>query len=371
MRKEEVRGLIIYALMIVAAIVVGLTVIRNQGIYMPDHFNGFAFIIIVVIVAYLLNVIGLELLHVIGAKIGGYSVVSVDILGLCLYKKGKNWKLGFRDFDGISGETKVAPKKEKANPNTISWLPFFGFAFEIAACVLTISFTRGSQVQWFIPACTIVILISSMLALYNFVPLKLDSMTDGYKIRLFTKEVNVHAYNEMLRIQEKHRLGEEVKEVPIFDEITEYTAEINILGLYNFLEDEQFDKAEIIVDKLIENKKMLHIDTYNRMIAQKVYIGVLTKELEDAKKLYDEICPVEIRRFISNDVSMPSIRAYVLIAGMIEGSQSEVEFGKTKVEKAKKKALESEVKTEEKLLEKALNYVYEKHPKWVKEKAAE
>ena len=252
----------------------------------------------------------------------------------------------------------------------MSWLPFFGYAFELAACVLTISFVKGTKVDWLIPACTIIILISSMLAFYNFVPLKLDSMTDGYKIRLFTKEVNIHAYNEMLKIQEKQRLGEEVKEVPIFDEITEYTAEINMLGLYKFLEDEQFDKAEVIVDKLLENKKVLHVNAYNRMVAQKIYIAILTKELEDAKKLYDEICPTEVRRFIANDVSMSSIRAYVLIGGMIEGSQSEVEFAKSKVEKAKKKALASEVQTEEKLLEKALNYVYEKHPKWVQEKAA-
>ena len=370
MRKEEIRGLIIYALMIVAAIIVGLTVIRNQTSYMPDDFSSLGFIIIVVIIAYLINIIGLELLHVIGAKIGGYSVVSVDVLGLCLYKKGNTWKLGFRDFDGISGETKVAPKKEKLNPNTISWLPFFGFAFEIAACVLTISFTRGTKVEWLIPASTIVILISSMLALYNFVPLKLDSMTDGYKIRLFTKEVNIHAYNAMLEIQEKHRLGIEVKEVPVFDEITDYTAEINIVGLYKFLEDGQFDKAEIIVDKLIENKKVLHINTYYRILAQKIYIAVMTNDVADAKKLYDEICPTEVRRFISNDISLSSIRAYIIIAGMIEDSQSEVEFAKSKIEKAKKRALESEVKAEEKLLEKALEYVYEKHPKWVKEKAA-
>ena len=31
----------------------------------------------------------------------------------------------------------------------------------------------------------------------------------------------------------------------------------------------------------------------------------------------------------------------------------------------------SEVAAEEKLLEKAINHVYEAHPKWVKEKAAE
>ena len=85
----------------------------------------------------------------------------------------------------------------------------------------------------------------------------------------------------------------------------------------------------------------------------------------------EEICPIDVRRFIANDTSMPSIRAYIMIAGMIEDSESEVAFAQSKVEKAKKRALASEVKTEEVLLEKALNYVYENHPKWEKEKAAE
>ena len=196
-------------------------------------------------------------------------------------------------------------------------------------------------------------------------------MTDGYKVRLFTKEVNVKAYNEMLAIQEDRRLGKSFDKVPVFDEITEYTAEINMLAIYKCLEDEKYDEAEKIIDKLLENLKILSPKDGNRLIAQKLYLAVLTKPLEEAKKLYDEICPIEIRRFISNDISMPSIRAYIMIAGMIEGSESEVAYAKSKVEKAKKRALASEIKAEEKLLEKALDYVYTNHPKWVKENAAE
>ena len=178
-------------------------------------------------------------------------------------------------------------------------------------------------------------------------------------------------YNQMLIIQEDQRLGKTVENIPVFEEITEYTAEINMLAMYKCLQEEDYQNAMIVLDKLLENKKVLNINDYNRLIAQKLYLVIVTKPLEEAKKLYDEICPIEIRRFIANDVSMPSIRAYVLIAGMIEDSEGEVNFAKSKVEKAKKRALASEIKTEEVLLEKALNYVYENHPKWVKEKAAE
>ena len=373
MRKEEIRGLIIYSLMIVAAIVVGLTVIRDQmGMHAPQKMSGLGFIIVVIIIAYLINVIGLELLHVVGALFGGYKVTSINILGLCIYKEVNNWKVGFREFSGISGETKIAPRKEKLNPNLQSWFPIFGFAIELGLCIIVSSLVKGrAKSEWLIPASTIVLLIGSMLAFYNFVPLKLDSDTDGYKIRLFTNPINVKAYNQMLEIQEKRRLGEKIKEVPVFDEITEFTAEINIFATYRYLEVDKFEEAEKIIDKLLENKKVLNVKDHNRLIAQKLYLVILTKPLEEAKKLYDEIAPTEIRRFIANDISMPSIRAYVMIAGMIEGSESEVAFARSKVEKAKKRAIPSEIFAEEKLLEKAIDFVYKAHPKWTKEKAAE
>lgn len=374
MRKEEIRGLIIYLILIVVALIVGFAGIRPMMEKYGPAMSDLLFIVIVLAIAYLVNSIGLEILHVIGAKLGGYNVTSFNIFGICLYKTSEDkWKLGFRDFNGISGETKIAPNKEKLNPNMFVWIPLFGYAIELASCIVIAMLVKSTQISivWFRPAAFLFVLISSMLAFYNFIPLKLDSMTDGYRIRLFTQPVNIEAYNQMLAIQEDRRLGKNIRDVHVFDEITEYTAEMNVLVMYKYLEEEKYDDAVAIIDKLLENKKVINVNDYNRLIAQKLYLAVLTQPLADAKKLYEEICPIDIRRFIANDTSMPSIRAYIMIAGMIEDSESEVAFAQSKVEKAKKRALASEVKTEEVLLEKALNYVYENHPKWEKEKAAE
>lgn len=373
MRKEEIRGLIIYSILIVAALIVGFAVIKPQMAQYGPEMSDLLFIIIVLIVAYLFNTIGLEVLHVLGALFGGYKITSFNILGLCLYKTEEKWKFGFRDFSGISGETKIAPKKEKPNANFLVWFPLFGYAIELATCIVLAMLVKNGSIEtlWIRPGALLFLLISSMLAFYNFVPLKLDSMTDGYRLRLFMKPVNVEAYNQMLIIQEEQRLGKSVEKVPVFEEITDYTAEINMIAMYKCLSEEKYDEAIDILDKLLENKKVLNINDFNRLIAQRLYLEILTKPIKDARELYDKICPIEIRRFIANDTSMPSIRAYILIAGMMEDSESEVAFAKSKVEKAKKRALASEIRTEEILLEKALNYVYENHPKWVKEKAAE
>ena len=374
MRKEEIRGLVVYLILIVAALVVGFTAIKpTMELYGPARMHDIGFIIIVLVVAYLFNAIGLEILHVFGAIFGGYKVTSFNIFGICLYRTETKWKLGFRDFNGVNGETKVAPKKEKTNANLLVWFPLFGYAIELALCIVFAILVKNGSIEtrWIRPAALMFVLVSSMLAFYNFIPIKLDSMTDGYRIALFSKPVNVEAYNKMLIIQEEQRLGKTVENIPIFAEITEYTAEINVRAMYKCLEEGNYVEADQIITQLLENQRVLNGAEFNRLIAQKLYIAILTQELPETKKLYEEICPIDIRRFIANDISMPSIRAYVLIAGMMEDSKSEVEYAKSKVEKAKKRALASEVKTEEVLLEKAINYVYEKHPKWSEEKDAE
>lgn len=372
MRKEEIRGLIIYVIMIVVALLVGILVIRDE--MYAVKMNDLLFLLIVIVVSYLFNAIGLEVMHVIGAKMGGYKVTSVNILWFCLYNDGKTWKFGLKDFNGVCGETRVAPKKEKTNANLLNWLPLFGFAAELAACIVVKILVKGSSddgVAWLAPASIVFLLISSLIAFYNFVPFKLDTFTDGYRIRLFTKPVNIEAYNKMLVIQDKQRLGEKVEKIPVFSEITEYTAEINTAAMYECLDEENFEEAIKILDLLLEHKKVININDYNRLVAQRIYAAVFVQERAEVKKLYDEICPIEVRRFIANDVSMQSIRAYIIIAGMVEESESEVAYAKTKIEKARKRAPASVIQTEEKLLDKALKTVYEAHPKWVKENAAE
>ena len=374
MRKEEIRSLIVYTILIVAALIVGLAVIRPAMADAPTSMGQLVFLLIVVVIAYLFNAIALEILHVIGAKLGGYKVTSVNILWLCFYNDGKQWKAGFKDFNGVCGETRITPKKEKLNPNLLSWLPLFGFAAELAGCIVLNIMIKGNpetKVAWLAPAALIFLLISSLIAFYNFVPLKLDTLTDGYRIRLFTKPVNIEAYNQMLVIQDKQRLGEKVGKIPVFSEITEYTAEINTMAMFECIEQEKHEEAIQIVDHLLENKKAINSNDVNRLIAQRVYLAIRNSSVEDAKKIYDEICPIQIRRFIVNDNNLSTIRAYILIAGMLEGSESEVEFAKSKILKAKKRTPVSVIKTEEKLINKVLETVYESHPKWKKENAAE
>lgn len=357
--------------MLIAGLGVFFVVVREAYLkYNPWGEAGIFFMALVFLSGFLINIIGLELLHVIGGLIGGYKVTSVNILHFCLEKRENKWKFCLKEYDGLTGETIIAPRKEKLSLKPYVWAPLFGYATEIALSIVaysSISKDPYTTKGWLAVVALAYILISSIIALYNFVPLKLDTMTDGYRMILLSKDANIKAYNEYLSVRELHRQNKEVENTKVYEEITEFTASLNIFAIYEFLKNEKYEEAEEVIDLLLVNKDKVTPNEVNRIIAQKLYIKALTLPKEEAKKEYETLCDDNCRRFIANDNSMESLRAYVLIAGMIEESEGEVRFAKSKLQKAKNNALPSVVEVEEKLFAKAIDFVYEKHPKWNKE----
>ena len=127
MKKEDISGIIVYLIIIVLAVVFGLAVLQaNANDMTLSGFPYVMFIIGSVVGGALFNSIMFELAHVLGAKIGKYDILSVNILGLCFYKNEGKTKFKFASFDGLTGETRIVPKKgmeDKANPYTYL---FFG-----------------------------------------------------------------------------------------------------------------------------------------------------------------------------------------------------------------------------------------------------
>ncbi len=375
MKKEDVASTIVYVLMIVFAVIIGFTLVRGMfeqynKAYGSTFLNPYVFSILTILIGIVVNAVGLELGHVLGGLMGGYTIVSFNVFGFCFYKKDGIRKFQFRDFDGLTGETVLAPKSEKANPKPFVWLPLFMYIIELIACVVLYSISSGADVTtktpliWIGTAAIIFITISSMMAIYNFVPVKLDSMTDGYRLTLISKPVNVAAYNELLRIEDLQRRGEPIGEVKVFDEVTNFTASLNLITIYEDLANKDYVEALKLINKMCESSDKISKSTLYRLIAQKLYIIIMTSSLEEAKKYYDEEVNDSIRRFISNDLSMESIRAYVLIAGMLDESIGEVEFANSRKEKAMKRALKSRASTEEELYKDAIKILNEAHKDW-------
>ena len=91
MKKEDVLGLIIYLVIIALAIVFGITVLQthNAESALNGVWNGAAYILYVggaVISGAIFNAVLYELGHVLGAKVGKYEILSINILGFCFYR---------------------------------------------------------------------------------------------------------------------------------------------------------------------------------------------------------------------------------------------------------------------------------------------
>ena len=370
MKKEDVIGLIIYLIIIALAIVFGLTVLQTHN---PDSaFSGFGyvgFVAICVISGVILNSIMFELAHVLGAKVGKYLILSVNVLGFCFYREQDKFKFRFASFDGLTGETKIVPKKDfedKANPTP--YLLFGSLFFVVEAVIVMVLFTLFKDAKQAIltdvayGALTIGA-IGLVILFYNIVPLRIDSMTDGYRLTMVSNPKNRAAFNELLRVEYEIQQGNKV-EVKLFDEITNFTADLNLNKVYALLDEKKYVEAEEILDKIIDAKKDVDYKVYIRARAQKIYINLMNKDLEASKAYYDKEVPVSERREISNDISMQSIRAYLLMSGLLDRSRSECIIALNNVYKAFKKTPKNRQATELTLFNEALDKVVAAHPDW-------
>lgn len=370
MKKEDVSGIIVYLLILAVAIVFGLTVLREYSSQWDSVFVYIIYIFGAILSGLILNSALFEVAHILGAKAGGYEIISVDILGLKWFKDNGKTKFKFSGYDGLTGETKILPKKDaKKEPNPTPYL-FFGTLFYIVeiviAVVLFTLFKSDSnevlrQITYFV---LIIAVIGGMILIYNILPFKLDSMTDGYRMRMTTNKANKKAFNELLRVEYAISQGETDVEIATFKDITNFTAELNLNKVYVLLDKKQFKEAEELIDVILEGKATISEKVYIRARAQKIYINIMTKSLEEAKEYYDKEIPMAERRTLSNDISMVSIRTYLLMSGLFDGSKSECAIAINNVRKCFNNTPKQRQKTEANLFNDALKRVDEVHPTW-------
>lgn len=379
MKKEDIAGLIVYILILVFSIVFGLTVLQTHAgesyIGNTGGINYVLFVIGAIAAGLVFNATVYELAHVIGAKAGGYDVESVTILGICFYKENGKRKVKFSSFDGLSGETKIFPrddlKDKKGNSRESSPYGYlwFGTLFIVIEIVgIMVAFTFLTQEKTSILADWGYFLLTMgaiglMILIYNILPFKLDTPTDGYKLTLVSNPKNKAAFNELLRVEKAMKEGQEI-EIKTFTEITNFTADLNLNKVYQLLDKRDFANAEPLLDMIINAKNDVSNSVYLRARSQKIYINLMNKSIEEAKEYVEKnITSAEIRE-ISSDVSMPSIRVYILVAGLLDKSKSEVGIAINNVAKALKKTAKNRQKIEMELFNETLQKVIDAHPKW-------
>ena len=371
MKKEDVSGVIVYLLILAIAVVFGITVLREHAA--NSNMDTIVYIIYIlgaIITGVLFNAVMFEMAHILGAKAGRYEIVSVNILGLLWYKEDHKTKFKFSGYDGLSGETVILPKKDvKKEPNPTPYLMFGTLFYVVELIVIIVLFTLFkskdnptlSNVVYFL---LVIAVIGGMILIYNILPFKLDAMTDGYRMRMTTNNANKKAFNELLRVEYAVNHGETNVEIATFNEITNFTAELNLNKVYALLDKGEFLEAEKLVDIILAGKATISEKVYIRARAQKIYINIFAKPLDEAKEFYEKEVPMDERRRISNDISMVSIRTYLLMSGVLDGSKSESIIAINNVRKCFNSTPKQRQQTEANLFNDALARVDQMHPNW-------
>ena len=84
MKKEDITGMIVYVLILAVAIIFGLTVLQEYSRSANMDTGEFVlFVLLAILSGVIVNSIVFEVAHIVGAKVGRYDIISVNILGFC------------------------------------------------------------------------------------------------------------------------------------------------------------------------------------------------------------------------------------------------------------------------------------------------
>ena len=191
-----------------------------------------------------------------------------------------------------------------------------------------------------------------MLFIYDYFPAKLDSITDGYRLVCLNKKININAFNELLKIEGDEFLGIDKETYRVFDDITDFTAKVNLLTVRNYLKNNDYQKADELLAKIIENQSKISSENLCKAKTYKLNILLMENKLEDAQKFYDSFNAKE-KEYLKKTYSMLTIRTAILYFGIIEKSKQEVDVQLSRVKKALERETEVNKKNEKILLENA------------------
>ena len=358
-----------YLLVFAIAIIYGFTILQS-------HFNDSAFnevwkYALYILVSVFSGVIVVALLqefgHVLGAKVGGYKVTSLDILYFNFYvnEEGKH-RFRFKSFDGLTGETKITPNYEKKDqPNPYPYLLYgtiFNLAFVVVAVFLFFNYYKikgiyGDMAYYFLTMG----IIAVMSVIYNIIPTKLDSLTDGYRLTRIKKDVD--GFNALLASENGGHSQDENGEETI-KKSTKFIPEVALNDLTHLIAEKRYEEFFTIHEKIKEFEAHLSEKDVLELSAQYVYVSLLTKDPIDVAKFYDEEVSFHLRREFSNSNNFSIIRTYIYVAGVMDGSLSEVLLSCKKVIKAYKAIANNRKHDEAVLYNETLDLVKAAHPKW-------
>ena len=371
MKKNDFATFIVYIGMFAIALLVGLLVIKPiiENYYSALPLHPAVIIVLGLIGGVILNASMLEGGHLLGAKVGKYRVVKSTILGLSFKKENGKTKVGLSGFDGLVGETKVAPLDVKESSLTaFLFFPILFLFIEFIACMVGIVICQGQEgsnpsIAWLHVLLVTILTVAGMIYLYDLFPANIESRTDGYLFVLLGKPANKEAFNNLLLAEAAAYEKQPIPETPVYTELTDFTVYLNSLTVYRLLTENKVPEALAVLEPIINAERDVSVIVKLQAKALKLATLLEEEKKEKGKALYEELTDEE-KKYIASLGSLTALRCYALIAAFIESSESEVNYAIDKAEKSIKTCEPNIKEAEKSLLQLDVDLIREAHPSW-------
>lgn len=364
MKKEDLYSFIVYGLMLGLALFVGLEIIAPAFSVLGITGSAqYVYALVTIGVSFVINAIILELGHVLGALAGGYKIQSTNVLGFSFFKEGTVWKFAFKSFEGLTGETIVLPKHANAQPILNLWGGLILYVIEVIVGFF-IAYAFFSADQWGRYAVIIIIAIGGMLMIYNFMPFKMDTVTDGYRLATTPQGKGNEVFNELERIEKAYAANQTPEPFKTFKELNNANSQVLLHQIYHQISHNQFAEALANIQRIKQSIKVSE-SLLNKAFSIEAYVILITKKPSESSTWFVNLSSKE-RKYISNDGTMMTLSAYILIAGTIEDSFSEAAYCYDRKTSAIKKTQDKNLlKLEINFFETSLSRVLARHTDWV------
>lgn len=370
MKKNDFATIIAYALMIGLAVMMGLLVIKpvleQYGATINASINSILLIILSLVAGILINALMVEFLHLAGAKIGKYEILSFVILGIGVKKSKEKKKFGFHSFEGLTGETKVRPLDTKnSSLGLFVFFPIMGFVIEVIALMIinSVASKGGASMAWLRVMALTILAVGGMIFIYDLFPARLDADNDGFLLMLLTKPANKYAYNNILEAEYCEKFGLPAPAPVVYEDITEFTATLNLHRVANLLVEGKSQEAEKILELHLNPEIKVPTAIHDLSMAYKLAILLERKDKTAGKKYYDELSDNE-RAYIAGLSSMAACRCYVLISAFVENSENECNYAIDKVSTILKHTDPEILEAEKTLIDSEVKEVRTQHISW-------
>ncbi|MCF0118014.1 MAG: hypothetical protein HUJ61_08260 [Bacilli bacterium] len=310
--------ILIYLIMLAALYMIGKEIISIVSHGNIDSDNITSFTILTFILGFLANSVLYIIGTVIGAKIGGYNIIAVNLFGIEFAFVNKKLIVHFAGYEGFSGDVKVALNEKKSKHNA---LPMFlgGFVMMLILIVSAVTYYvvvyKTDYNAIFVCGFLFFATIALALLFYNLLPVRTDSLTDGIKIKSYKK--SKESFNELTRIQGELANNQPLKGVKLCEkEITTLNSELYYMAYLENIYAHNYVEAEKIIDQLIESSTITSLSIYQTLLPAKVFTLIKNKTKEEVLAYIETLSQRE-KQILLAPQCIEGIRCYVALNSYI------------------------------------------------------